>query len=129
MLLQSLVVQLTVAAAIFPVIVKVFSTIEDSLSEQAKQKIGSLINRLDEANVLNAGAPKISLVFDTVFGSRQSSLSCVYRIGLVAVISYVLVSLAVLTFAPQQYAQPAALMRWFVFLLFVNLPAEYFGFG
>ncbi len=126
-LLHSLVVQLAVAAAIFPAIVKVFSTVEDSLSEQAKQKIGSLINRLDNANVLNAGAPKISLIFDAVFGSRQFSLACFYRVILVAVVSYVLVSLAVLTLAPQRYAHPESLMRWFIFLLFVNVPAEYFG--
>jgi hypothetical protein len=73
-LFHNLAVQVAVAAAIFPAIVKVFSTVEDSLSEEAKEKIGSLINRLDEVNVPNAIAPKISLIFDAVFGPRHFSL-------------------------------------------------------
>ena len=126
-LFHSLAVQVAVAAAIFPAIVKVFSTVEDSLSEEAKEKIGSLINRLDEVNVPNAIAPKISLIFDAVFGPRHFSLVCAYRVTVIAVISYVLVSLSVLTFAPQQYAHPEALKTLAVCLLLVNLPAEYFG--
>jgi hypothetical protein len=125
-LLHSLLVQLIVAVGIFPAIVKVFSTVEDSLSEQAKQKISSLIGKLDQVHV-PADVPKISSIFEQVFGPRHWSLKCIYRVAIVATISYLLVSLSVVRLEPETYGQADALKKLAVFLVLINFPAEDVG--
>jgi hypothetical protein len=122
---HSLFVQLGVAAAIFPAIVKVFSTVEDSLSEQAKQKISSLTNKLGQAQIPSE-PPKVSLVFEQVFGPRQVSFTCISRVAMLASISYLLVSLSVLTLEPEKYGT-GALWRLTVLLVLINFPAEWVG--
>jgi hypothetical protein len=124
-LLHSLVVQMAVAAAIFPAIVKIFSTVEETLSDKAKQKLTSFINRLDTSHIPIVEVPKTGLVFDTVFGPRHWSLFCVYRVALVAATSYVLVSLSVLVYEPTKYGHLDALKALAINLVLVNLPAEY----
>jgi hypothetical protein len=125
-LLHSLPVQLLVAAGIFPTIVKVFSIVEDSLSEQAKQKISSVINKLDQVHV-PGDVLKVSSIFEQVFGPRHWSLKCIYRVAIVASISYLLVSLSVVTLEPEKYGQAGTLRKLAFFLLLTNFPAEYIG--
>jgi hypothetical protein len=123
-LLHSLLVQLIVAVGIFPAIVKVFSTVEESFSEQAKQKISSLIGKLEQVHAFS-DVPKVSSIFEQVFGPRLLSLKCIYRVAIVASVSYLLVSLSVVRLEPETYAQADALKKLAVFLLFINYPAEY----
>jgi hypothetical protein len=118
-LLKNLGVQIAVAAAIFPAIVKVFSTVEDTLSEQAKQKVVSLINKLDAAHIPTADIPKTASILETAFGPRHFSLLCLYRVAIIATISYVLVSLSVLSFG-----QSTSIETLTANVLLV-LPAEY----
>ena len=119
-LLKNLGVQFAVAAAIFPAIVKVFSTVEDTLSEQAKQRLVSLINKLDAAHIPTADIPDTASIFETAFGPTHASPVCFYRITIIATISYVLVCLSVLSFG-----QSGSIETLAGNLLFVNLPAEY----
>jgi hypothetical protein len=125
-LLHSLVVQLVVAVGIFPAIVKVFSTVEESLSEQAKQKISSVINKLDQVHV-PGDVPKVSSIFEQVFGPRHLSLKCIYRVAIVASVSYLLVGLSVVRLEPETYAQADALKKLAALLLLINFPSEYVG--
>lgn len=122
--------QIGIAIAIIPVIVKAFATVEDALSDQARQKIVSLLNaKLDPSRQTSQEIPEIGSIFDAVFGARHFSVFCFIRILIIALISYVLVSFSVLYLEFDKLENIASVKNLAIYFVVLNVPIEYLCLG
>jgi hypothetical protein len=91
--LEGLTAQLVLAAGIFPSIYKLFAWVEDRTSPEARRDISSWLKRIHVPGAALAVSNNIVDAFNTLYGTKQFSVKCIFRVVLLATVSIALAML------------------------------------